>query len=203
MLKVRDVMTRDVVTLSPAATLREAAETLSAHHVSGAPVVDGGKPVGVLSLKDILDMLASTPPVPAERSDALDWKAMVEDPPGWQGEAEPQATYFSELWPDAGPDSYERIVTSQAPEWDQLASHVVSEAMSRGLRWVGPEVDVVVAADTMQRARVHRLLVLEHGRLLGVISTMDVTRAVAQQRIVTRRWVFDRQGGEDERASEF
>ena len=203
MLKVRDVMTRDVVTLSPAATLREAAETLSAHHVSGAPVVDGGKPVGVLSLKDILDMLASTPPVPAERSDALDWKAMVEDPPGWQGEAEPQATYFSELWPDAGPDSYERIVTSQAPEWDQLAAHVVAEAMSRALRWVGPEVDVVVAADTMQRARVHRLLVLEHGRLLGVISTMDVTRAVAQQRIVTRRWVFDRQGGEDERSSEF
>lgn len=203
MLKVRDVMTRDVITLSPAATLREAAETLAAHHVSGAPVVDGGKPVGVLSLTDILDMLSSTPPVPAERTDALDWKAMVEDPPGWQGEAESQGTYFSELWPDAGPDSYERIVTSHAPEWDQLSAHVVAEAMSRALRWVGPEVDVVVAADTMQRARVHRLLVLEHGRLMGVISTMDVTRAVAEHRLVTRRYVFDRQGGEDERVSEF
>jgi CBS domain-containing protein len=202
MLKVRDVMTRDVVTLSPAATLREAAETLAAHHVSGAPVVDGGKPVGVLSLTDILDLLASTPPTPAERTDALDWKAMVEDPPGWLGEAEAQGTYFSELWPDAGPDTYERIVTSQAREWDQLSAHVVAEGMSRALRWVGPEVDVVVAADTMQRARVHRLLVLEHGRLVGVISTMDVTRAVAEHRLVTRRYVFDRHGGEDERAAE-
>jgi CBS domain-containing protein len=202
MLKVRDVMTRDVVTLSPAATLREAAETLAAHHVSGAPVVDGGKPVGVLSLTDILDLLASTPPTPAERTDALDWKAMVEDPPGWLGEAEAQGTYFSELWPDAGPDTYERIVTSQAREWDQLSAHVVAEGMSRALRWVGPEVDVVVAADTMQRARVHRLLVLEHGRLVGVISTMDVTRAVAEHRLVTRRFVFDRQAGDDERGAE-
>ena len=54
MLKLRDIMTRDVVSAAPDLTIREAMELLSERHVSGAPVVDGGKVVGVFSASDLL-----------------------------------------------------------------------------------------------------------------------------------------------------
>jgi CBS domain-containing protein len=51
-------MTRDVVSAAPDLTIREAMELLSEKHVSGAPVVDGGKVVGVFSASDLLAFLA-------------------------------------------------------------------------------------------------------------------------------------------------
>ncbi len=49
-------MTRDVVTISEDATLREAAALLSEKQISGAPVVDAqGNLVGILSESDLLN----------------------------------------------------------------------------------------------------------------------------------------------------
>jgi CBS domain-containing protein len=54
-MKVSDVMTRDVVTVAPSATLKEAAGLIARHGVSGLPVVDDeGAVLGVLSEADIL-----------------------------------------------------------------------------------------------------------------------------------------------------
>ena len=52
---VREIMTTDVVTVRPDATLKEAMCALDAHHVTALPVVDGvGRLVGVLSEADVL-----------------------------------------------------------------------------------------------------------------------------------------------------
>jgi len=42
MLRLRDIMTTDALTVSPETTVREAMELLARHHVSDAPVVSGG-----------------------------------------------------------------------------------------------------------------------------------------------------------------
>jgi CBS domain-containing protein len=47
-------MTRDAITVSPETPLKEAAELLARHRVSGLPVVDEAKVVGVLSEADIV-----------------------------------------------------------------------------------------------------------------------------------------------------
>lgn len=36
--------------------------------------------------------------------------------------------------------------------------------------------------EAMQEADIHRLLVMEDGQLMGIITTSDVTRAVAEER---------------------
>lgn len=52
---VREIMTTDVVTVRPDATLKEAMCALDARHVTALPVVDGtGRLVGVLSEADVL-----------------------------------------------------------------------------------------------------------------------------------------------------
>jgi CBS domain-containing protein len=54
---VREVMTKNVVTVSPDADLQEAAGLLSANRISGMPVIDGkGRVIGVISEADILIM---------------------------------------------------------------------------------------------------------------------------------------------------
>src|SRR5688500_11007765 len=55
MLKVRDLMTPDVVTVRPATPIKDAARLLVEHRISGMPVVDdGGQIVGVVSEGDLL-----------------------------------------------------------------------------------------------------------------------------------------------------
>jgi CBS domain-containing protein len=54
MLSVRDYMTRDVVTVPADASLRDVALLLVEHRISGLPVVEDGRVVGVVSESDLL-----------------------------------------------------------------------------------------------------------------------------------------------------
>jgi Zn-dependent protease/CBS domain-containing protein len=52
-LPVRDIMTREVVTVRPEATVGELADAFWAHHVTSFPVVDGGTVQGIASLQQL------------------------------------------------------------------------------------------------------------------------------------------------------
>jgi CBS domain-containing protein len=57
-MRVKEVMTRNVVTVSENNTLLEAAETLRRNWISGAPVLnDEGELVGIISEADVLKVL--------------------------------------------------------------------------------------------------------------------------------------------------
>jgi len=49
-----DLMTRDVATVTPDASIRELAELMHDHRVHGVPVVEDGRVVGVVSSSDVL-----------------------------------------------------------------------------------------------------------------------------------------------------
>jgi CBS domain-containing protein len=55
----------------------------------------------------------------------------------------------------------------------------VSDVMTKNLVSVTPEADIKEVSREMQEAQVRRVLVIEGGRLLGVISTADLARASA------------------------
>jgi predicted transcriptional regulator len=59
-LRVRDVMTPDVVTLGPEDRLSEAARVLTTNRLSGAPVVEQGQVIGILSCAGLVDPLVGT-----------------------------------------------------------------------------------------------------------------------------------------------
>ena len=55
---VKDIMTRNVVTVKPEATLKELAKILKEHRINGAPVVTkGGSVVGIITMTDLLKIL--------------------------------------------------------------------------------------------------------------------------------------------------
>ena len=55
MLTARDIMTREVITITDDATVKELARILSIHQISGVPVInDKGKLVGVVTESDLI-----------------------------------------------------------------------------------------------------------------------------------------------------
>jgi CBS domain-containing protein len=44
----------------------------------------------------------------------------------------------------------------------------------------------------MKRAGIHRMFVMEGERLVGIVTTMDIARAVAEHKLYVRRFVFER-----------
>lgn len=56
-VKVRDVMTRDVVTVAPDAPLQAAVDLFLGRRISGLPVVADGRVVGILTETDALRAL--------------------------------------------------------------------------------------------------------------------------------------------------
>lgn len=60
-MKIEDVMTRDVITVAPESSLKAVGEKLAVHRISGVPVVDDGRVLGVVSEADILEKEAVEP----------------------------------------------------------------------------------------------------------------------------------------------
>lgn len=60
-----------------------------------------------------------------------------------------------------------------------LESTMAQDIMTPHPLTIDPDTDVREAAREMLYAEVHRLFVVEHGKLVGVISTSDIVRAVA------------------------
>ncbi|MCP4308998.1 MAG: CBS domain-containing protein [bacterium] len=60
-VKVSDVMTRDVLFVSPEDRLRRAATLMRENRIGGLPVVDDGRVVGMITESDFLNMAAEAP----------------------------------------------------------------------------------------------------------------------------------------------
>jgi CBS domain-containing protein len=178
MLALKDLMTPAPVTIAPGATLRDAVELLTKVGVNALPVTDGDAIVGVITTLSIIAFQSTTPGVPTERDSSDVWESDPTD-----DEDIPAAEYFAELWEDAGTELDERFRVTDSPEWDFLSDHRVEDAMLSEPVEFSPEANLDEAAERMRTTGAHAVLVVEHGKLCGIVTTMDITRAFAQQRL--------------------
>ena len=59
MIKAADIMTSEVIVISPKSTIKEAAKIMASKNVSSLVVVEGNKPVAVVSQDDIIEGLVN------------------------------------------------------------------------------------------------------------------------------------------------
>jgi len=76
MATVRDIMSRDLVTVEPGATVAEAATLMGGRGVGSALVLEGAGPAGIFTERDVLRALASD--FDAAHHPVADW--MTHDP---------------------------------------------------------------------------------------------------------------------------
>lgn len=182
MLRLREIMTKAVITVSPELPLREVADLLARHRVSGIPVVSGRRVLGVVTSSDLLTFVdGEGPHGDTGRTDADDELELLED--GTDG----AAAYFTDLWPEDESDLAERFERPAGESRDLFGGHVVADAMTRTRYALGPDAPVRAAADLMRRTREHRVLVVKDSELLGIVTSSDIVRAVGEGRLTSPR----------------
>src|SRR5450759_978489 len=71
-----------------------------------------------------------------------------------------------------------------------LEDVTVDEVMTRKVQSLPPDCSVDEAAALMGKKQIHRVLVMLGDALLGIVTTSDVAKAVAEHRIRSRTYVF-------------
>ena len=141
-LRVGDVMETDWPTLGPESTVEEAIRFFAEERVSGAPVVEDGRLVGIITEGDLIFQDA-------------DVKA-----PGF-------LDILGGIVPLGDTDEYRR-------EALKSAGVTVGEVMTDEPVTITPEATLAETATIMAERRKKILPVIEGGRLVGVITRMDI-----------------------------
>ncbi|MFW6193302.1 MAG: HPP family protein [Gemmatimonadota bacterium] len=183
MMKVRDVMTTDLVTATPSDSVREAAEAMAHDHVSGLPVVEAGRAVGVVSATDVLAFAADTAGMELERTEAPGADRVPAGAQWDEGAGLPEGYFGEEEWDDEEAYLEAWLPADDRPEWNVLEDTTVAELMTRAVHSISADAGVEEAAREMLETGVRRLLVVEDDRLAGVVSSTDVMEAVAEHGI--------------------
>ena len=125
--------------------------------VSGLPVTDrAGSLVGIVSRSDVVRRLAMEQSMGEWISDS------------YRDDAD-------EDWPQKSADEIGRMVG------ERMERHRVLDIMRSEIVSAEPDEPVREVARRMLEHRVHRVPVLEDGRLVGLLSSMDLVRIVAEE----------------------
>jgi CBS domain-containing protein len=158
MLTARDIMQAEPRSVSPDTTLPDLQEALLSAGMSGFPVVQDGRLIGVVSRSDVVRHLT------VERS----LGEMLSD-------------YQREAGSESGDEAFlDRVAQHVGSRMEKLR---VADVMTRSVLSLPPEAPLQLVARTIVDNRIHRLLVVEGERLLGLISSTDLVRLVAEGRL--------------------
>lgn len=179
MLRVSDIMTREVLTLGGEASLREAMELLSTKHFSGIPIVAGERVTGIISLSDIIGFLIAVPE--SEAGEHLETLVeSLEEPDEEEDDEDLRAVSMDEdVWSEWAEAPSLRDDESPLTTESLLDQHTVEEAMNREVFSVRSSESVRSAATIMAERGIHRVLVIDNGTLEGIVSALDIARAVS------------------------
>ncbi|MFO0981838.1 MAG: CBS domain-containing protein [Planctomycetota bacterium] len=140
-------MTRHLITVSPEDTLSELCRVLSEDDISGAPVIDHrGVLVGIVSKTDVLRSLLS----------------------GRQAPGLPSATmHFLGL---------SDTMAGMAEDSEEEAFGQVADCMTPDVETVTKDTPITKAAQLMSTKRIHRVVVLDGGKVAGIITSLDLLK---------------------------
>lgn len=162
-LKVRDLMTTDVVTLDATDTIKKAAIKFAVDNISGAPVVDSRNHLlGILSQNDILRTL-------------LKYQTMV-DKDGTGG-----SSFMKHSLDNSGDD--ERINKLS----EEISDIEVSKIMTYSVLTTTADAPIMDVLRAMIEMDVNRVPVVEKGVVIGIIARGDITFALYKKK-VRRCW---------------
>ncbi|AMK14481.1 CBS domain-containing protein [methanogenic archaeon mixed culture ISO4-G1] len=158
-LKVRDLMTTEVLTLRPDDTIKKAAIRLALENVSGAPIVDEKNHLlGFVSENDILNTIM---------------KYQIKLDKNNSGDRLLDYSMDSLLDND---DDLKKVS-------EEISNIEMSSIMVRSVMTTSPDAPIMEVLMTMLRLGINRIPVLEKGVLVGIISRGDIIFALYKKKV--------------------
>lgn len=152
MLTVADIMDRDPVTVTPEDTVETLLRVLRSHELPGVPVVNGGgRPVGIVTEADLV---------------------MVDE------EEDLRLPLHIDLF---GAQIFLGPVKRFEERFRKAIAATVEDMMTADPITVDSDTSVQEAAKVIAERRHNRLPVVEHGRLVGVVTRLDVLEALVSE----------------------
>lgn len=152
MPKVAEIMERDPITVTPEDTVETVLRTLRDHELPGVPVVNaGGRPVGIVTEADLV---------------------MVDE------EEDLRLPLHIDLF---GAQIFLGPVKRFEERFRKAIATTAEEIMTPDPVTVEADADVREAARLIAERKHNRLPVVEHGRLVGVVTRLDVLEALVAE----------------------
>jgi len=148
-MRAMDVMTANVITVAPEASVQDLAELLGKHGISGVPVVDAtNELVGIVSEGDLLHRAEVGTERRTERRRVrwLDGLASDQD---------------------------------LARDYLKSHGRAVRDVMTRDVITVNEDAGLDAVADLLETKRIKRVPVVRDGKLVGIVSRANLVRALA------------------------
>ncbi len=154
MIKVKDVMTKKVISFSPDTSVYDCAKILREKRISGAPVVEKGEVVGILSEGDIMKLI--------EKKD-ININLIL-----------PSPLDVLEL-----PVKMKLALDDIVKNAKKAGSEKISDVMTKKAITISEKEEISQAARIMSDKRINRLPVLDKNkRLIGIITRWDIIGAI-------------------------
>jgi CBS domain-containing protein len=156
---VADIMQHRAITVLAGTPLTEVARVLWDEQIGGVPVVDeGGRPIGFVSASDLVRCKAF---------------GSHYEPPAAAGTRSLTAHEVAPL--------RHGLVQRRAGRVARGAHSVASDVMTPATFAVRSTTSVVELARFLVRAGIHRALVIDDDRLIGIVSAFDIVQDLAEQ----------------------
>ena len=148
-MKIRDVMNKNVVTCKPDDPVSILAKLFKEYHISGMPVVEKGKVVGIVSETDLLKLFET---------------------PQFSGELWLPSPFEVIEIPIRNLVRLEEFKKAL----EDMKMKPVREIMKKSVHSVSPEDGLEKASSMMVKYKVNRLPVIENGKLVGIVARSDI-----------------------------
>lgn len=153
-MKIKDVMSRDVITCKPDDPLSHLARLFKENHISGLPVVEKGKVIGLVSETDLIKLFKAP-----EFSNEL-----------WL----PSPFEIIEI-------PIRNIVRLEETKkaLENMKLRPVRDIMTKTVHAISPDDGLEEASRVMVKYKVNRLPVIENGKLVGIVARSDIIRGLS------------------------
>ncbi len=151
---VRDIMSTKVVSVSSQMGLDALEYELNHNSISGAPVIDAGKLVGVVSQTDIINQLNIEH---TYASSIYDYH---------------EGAYTDESRED-------EIIQMGTFVGHRMEHLTVKDIMKSTIKSISPDASIEEAANQMIKDKIHRLLVVD-GSVVGILSSTDFVKLCSE-----------------------
>jgi len=158
MKTAKDLMNPDVIYFHPDASVFDVARVFSEKNISGAPVVEKEKVIGMISISDIVKFMSLK---------LMDAEIISH---------EPQSLSFLLLNLVKMGKNYMDF----KHELERISKVEVKHMMSKDVIAIKPDANLLEIAEIMEKNDINRVPVIENNRLIGIISRADLIKALIE-----------------------